>query len=148
MVAGALVPALLGSLIYFNVLFVEADQEGAGGAAITHQAEWQPFLRHLDLVPVGVRDVFDANTPEENDRGEYVVDPYTHYGYIGWDARLDFWWLWIEPMGSHPALYIFFVPVAMAGVLSVLVASGRLTRGAPRANPASDDLRRPDSADQ
>ncbi len=62
-VIGALAPSLMGSLIYFNVLFIEADEEGAGKGAITDQAEWQPFLRHFELIPVGVRDVFRRQQP-------------------------------------------------------------------------------------
>lgn len=134
-VVGALVPALLGSLIYFNVLFIEAGQAGVSSAAITDTAEWQPFVRQAELVPAGVRDVFDANRPDERDRGEYVVDPATHYGYFGWEPRLDFWWLWIEPMGSSPLLYVYLVPLSASGLLAALIATGRV-RGPAGHRPA------------
>jgi len=110
-VVGFLVPAMVGSLIYFNVFFIEADEAHVGADGITKQVAWQPFIGHLELTAVGIRDVLDANRPGEVDRGPYSQDPATHYGYFGSEPRIDFWWLWVAPMKSSPLTYVFFLPI-------------------------------------
>jgi hypothetical protein len=123
---GFVVPALLGSLIYFNVWFVKAERDRVSADAITKEAAWQPFLGQLELLPVGVRDVLDANRPGEIDRGAYSADPSTHYGYFAVEPRVDFWWLWVGPMHSSRATYVYFVPTFFALGGAALLASGRV----------------------
>ncbi|HUP73218.1 MAG TPA: hypothetical protein VM282_09230 [Acidimicrobiales bacterium] len=132
---GFAVPALLGSLIYFNVFFIEAAQQNAAWEATTKEAAWQPFLGHAELAPVGIRDVLGANRPGEVDRGPYSQDPATHYGYFGSEPRIDFWWLWVSPMRSSAATYLFFVPilVAFAGAIWLRNENGHLPRALRRA---------------
>ncbi len=43
-------------------------------------------------------------------------------------------------MNSNPALYLFFVPIATAGALATLIATGRLRAHGPRAGRPRTDL--------
>jgi hypothetical protein len=122
---GLLLPSLLGSAIYFNVLFVEASNAGVSGDALTNDLAWQPFLGHLGLLDEGIRDVLGAHRPDEIDRGLYSDDSFTQYGYFAIKPRLDLWWLWVDPMDRSKLTYLFMTPIALAAAGCWSVSRGR-----------------------
>jgi hypothetical protein len=137
-VVGAAVPALLGVLLYFNVLYVEASAQlgdapvSAKGdrprstVALSHEWAWQPFRRTVGLLPEAVADVAGHGDP----RPPYSSDPATHYGFYATEPRLDFWWLWVEPAHGSRATYLLWLPIAATAVAGVaLVRAGRAGGG-------------------
>jgi len=147
-VLGALVPALLGVLVYFNVLYVEAEGElgtdpvpSEGGwhrsaVALAREWDWNPLRRTAGLVPAAVADVLGHGDP----RPPYSSDPRTHYGFYALEPRLDLWWLWVEPARGSRATYLLAVPIAASAA-----AGAALVRAARRA-PAGDGDGAPVSA--
>lgn len=150
--------SLLGSMLYFNVLFLQADVAGVGSDAMTYDLSWQPMLGMLEELPAGVRDVLEENRPGEVDRGPFWRDPSTHYAYFSTEPRLDFWWLWVGPTGGSSFTYVYFVPILAAVALAIRLCAptaastttllgwrtrsraafaGSDTRSAPHADPAS-----------
>jgi hypothetical protein len=117
--AFGLVGAFLGSVTYYNVLFVRADAAGVGGSAITYDFAWQPMLGSIEALPAALRDVAQDNRPGEIDRGPYLFDPFTHYGFFASEPRLDTWWSWVPPTSGSPITYIWFLPVVVAWIMIV-----------------------------
>lgn len=118
---GFLGPALLGSLIYFNMFLVRTIGDTGSVDAAHETLEWNPFLGHIKLVVPAIRDLGDTDRPNGVSRGEYSSDPADHYRYYSVEPRIDFWWLWIGPSrGSAVAYLLLALPTAgLAGALIV-----------------------------
>jgi hypothetical protein len=132
-VVGAAGPALLGVLVCFNVLFVDASRELDAGVpvqagvptpsmhALSHDWSWQPLARTVALVPDAVSDI-----GRDDGRPPYSSDPHTHYGFFGGEPRIDVWWLWVGPTRGSRLTYLLWLPIgasALGG--AALVRTGR-----------------------
>lgn len=134
---GFLVPASLGTLIYFDVFFIDAANAlGSEGVPSEHyqpmyaveihsDPAWNQILGHAKLVPEGVRDVVGAAS---SSRGPYSSDPVAFYGYFGTNPRIDFWWLWVEPTGGSPVTYLLLLPTAGSLLYGLRLARSTLRR--------------------
>jgi hypothetical protein len=125
-IVGAAVPAFLGTAVAFDVFTIDA-QNALGAApvasengqpayniAMKHDIAWNPILGHLELLPEAVRDTFGVLRDDEIQRSQYLPDPYVRYGFFGETARLDVWWLWVEPTGGSKLTYVLLLPLVSA----------------------------------
>jgi hypothetical protein len=134
-VVGLLLPGVPGTMVNFNVLYVEATRELEGGAtaAIHHQIEWQPILNQLRTLPVAVSDLWGSDPEGEIQRPAYTRDPNADYGFYAIEPRLDVWWAWVGPTSASGLTWVFLVPsVVCLGIAGKLVADDRrASRGRP-----------------
>lgn len=135
-VVGFLVPALIGSLVNFNTLYINANRElgdGFGTEAMHRTLAWQPFRRQFDLLGDAIGDVVDdAGQTDVYDRGPFTRDSNFDYSFYGLEPRLDVWWLWSGPTGANGLTWLFLVPSAVS-----LGAAGYLEYDRRRLRPSS-----------
>lgn len=120
-VVGLALPMLMGSLVSFNTLYVEANRELGSGAetpAIRFDPAWQQILRNAGLVPDAVADVLGDDPPGQPQRPAWTGNPDNDYGFYAVEPRIDVWWLWIGPTRASPLtwsmLLLTIVPVGAA----------------------------------
>jgi len=120
-VVGLLGPALLGTLVYFNV-FLARVIGATGSVAASHQtASWNPLLGQVELVPEALRDLIGADRPGEARRPPYPANPVDDYGFYAIEPRLDAWWAWVGPTQGSALTYFLLVPIG-AGFAGALTA--------------------------
>jgi hypothetical protein len=111
-VVGLVLPMLMGALVSFNTVYVEATRElGPGGEtpAIRFDLEWQQILRHAGMLPEAVSDVLGDDPPGEVQRPPWTGDPINDYAFYGVEPRIDVWWLWIGPTGASGLTWVFLL---------------------------------------
>jgi hypothetical protein len=116
-VVGFVLAGLPGTLVNFNVVYIEANRELGAGAeteALRNQWAWQPIIRHLELMPDAVMDIAGSDEPDDLQRPEYNQDPNADYSFYGVEPRLDVWWGWIGPTRASMLTWVFFVPIALS----------------------------------
>jgi hypothetical protein len=130
-VVGLLLVGVPGTLVNFNVVYIEANRElGAGteAEALRNQWAWQPIRRHLQMLPDAVMDSVGSDEPGEVQRPEYTHNSDDDYAFYGVEPRLDVWWAWIGPTGASGLTWAWFAPA----VLSLALATGLWVGGRDR----------------
>jgi hypothetical protein len=133
--AGALLPGLFGTLVFFNSYFAKVNAEvGREPVAWAQdmpnflvvtwwEPRWQPIAGHASLVPMSLRDTFDGRRATDPVRPPFPETMNQRFNWYDWPPRVDLWPVWLGPTGMPGWLALFVVPllVGMVGGVQVLV---------------------------
>lgn len=127
-VAGALVPGLLGTLLFFNTYFVNVNAEvgrepveWAGGQAeflvsTWWYPRWQPFVGHASLLPMAARETLGARRADDPVPQPFPETMNRRFNWYDWPPRIDLWPFWLGPTHMPRWLALLVLPL-LAGTI-------------------------------
>lgn len=136
LVAGCLgvMPAFLGSAIYFNQYYlVAAAQHGDGYIGVTHRdTAASPLAGHTRLLAPAVENTARALSDSAS-RATYAA-PFpsgasARYGWYFRPPMIDTWWTWSRLRGETGWLLLLMLPLGMVTAAATMVLRGAVADG-------------------